>query len=152
MTESQKIIYILMLLWGALSAIFIIWGGWSLVYLLKVQEWGVENPELIKLIPILHFGYLMSTIIWFVFSSVFLIITYGTLRRDQWVWSTGLIMSTIFLIVFGLMLTAFIINALVFFDQFSVLGLTTTIITFIIDLGIVFFLTRPKTKENFEIS
>ena len=87
-----------------------------------------------------------------VFSSVFLVITYGTLKRDHWVWSTGLILSTIFLAVFGLMLTAFIINALVFFDQFSVTGLITTIITFMIDLGIVFFLTRPKTKEYFEVS
>jgi len=151
-TERPKIIHILILLWAALSAIFILWGGYSLIYLLQVQEWGIENPELIKLIPILHFGYLMSTIIWFVFSSVFLVITYGTLKRDHWVWSTGLILSTIFLAVFGLMLTAFIINALVFFDQFSVTGLITTIITFMIDLGIVFFLTRPKTKEYFEVS
>ena len=148
MTDRPRIIYIVVLLWLVLSVIFVLLGVYSLIYLIDVPNWGV--PDALK--PILHFGYLMSTIIWFVFSSVFLVIAYGTFRKDHWVWSTGLIISTIFLAVFALMLAAFIINALTFFDQFSVLGLVTIVISFITDLGVVFYLTRSNTKQYFEVS
>jgi hypothetical protein len=60
-----------------------------------------------------------------------------------------LILSTIFLAIFSLMLASFIINVLVYFSRFSVFGLITTILTFIVDLGIIFFLTRPKNKLYF---
>jgi len=150
--DRPRVIYYLIILWLILSTIFILLGAYSLTYLLQVPEWGVENPELIDFVPIIHFGYLMSTIIWFVFSSVFLFIAYGTFRKDRWVWTTGLILTTIFLAIFGLMLAAFIINALMFFDQFSVLGLIVVVLSLITDLGLVFFLTRPRTKEYFEMS
>jgi hypothetical protein len=53
------------------------------------------------------------------------------------------------------MLASFIINTVVFLESaptFSVWGLITTIINFIIDLGIIFFLTRPKTKLYFQLT
>jgi hypothetical protein len=147
-TERPRIIYIVTLLWLVLSVIFVLWGVYSLVYLIDIPNWTISAA----LKAILHFGYLMSTIVWFVFSSVFIVIAYGTLRKDHWVWTTGLIISTIFLAIFALMLTAFIINALRFFDQFSVLGLVTVVLSFITDLGVIFHLTRPNTKKYFEIS
>ena len=146
MSEKPRVIYILIFLWLSLAAIFTLWGGYSLTIVIKIPAW----QELGKLLPVIHFGYLMSTIGWFVFSSLFIIIAYGTLRKDDWVWTTGLILSTIFLAMFALMLASFMVNALMFFDFFSVTGLVTVVLTFITDLGIIFYLTRPATKIYFE--
>lgn len=147
MTERPRIIYIVILLWLVLSAIFVLWGVYSLLYLLQVPGW----TEIPKLQPILHFGYLMSTIVWFVFSSVFILMAYATFKKDSWAWSTGIILSTIFLAVFFLMLASFMINAVLFLDWFSVFGLVAVILTVLIDLGVVFFITRPSTKMYFEV-
>jgi uncharacterized protein YacL len=146
MNKRPKSVLFLVLLWLSLSAIFILWGVYSLIILLQTPSW----QELQFLLAPVHFGYLMSTIVWFVFSSIFVIFSYGTFKKDMWVWTTGLIFSTIFLVIFALMLATFMINALMFRDFFSIAGLVTVVLTFIIDLGIVFFLTRPDTKFYFE--
>lgn len=148
MNEKPKNIYILILLWLALSAIFVMWGGFSLVIVLQIPSWHELGP----LLPQLHFGYLISAIVWFVFSSLFILFAYGTLRGDSWVWTTGIIISTIFLAIFGLMLAAFMVNAVMFLDWFSVAGLVTVVLSFLTDLGIIFYLTRPATKLYFEIT
>ena len=141
-------IYILILLWLTLSIMFILWGIFSLSVYLEVPGW----LSLRTLQPQVYFGYLISTIIWFVFSSLFLIFAYGTFIGDSWTWTTGLIFSTIFLAVFGLMLVAFIITAITFLDWFSVQGLITVVLSLLADLGIVYFLTRPIDKMYFEIT
>ena len=148
MTEKPKTIYILILLWLALSAIFVMWGGFSLSIVIQVPNW----TELGSLLPHLHFGYLISTIVWFVFSSLLLIFSYGTLKGESWVWTTGLIITTIFLAIFAFMLAAFMVNAVLYLTWFSVAGLITVVLSFIIDIGIVFFLSRPKTKLYFAIT
>ena len=149
MSEKPKIVYVLVLLWLALSAIFISWGWYSLSFILRIPKW---TEWLSDLTPQVYLGYLISTIVWFVFSALFILFAYGTFRKEHWVWTTGLIISTIFLVVFGLMLGAFMVNAIVFLDWFSVTGLITVILTFIIDIGIVFFLTRPDFKLYFGIT
>jgi len=115
MVERSKNIYILVLLWLALSAIFVMWGGYSLIIVLLIPRW---EQWLVELTPQVHFGFLISTIVWFVFSSLFLLFAYGTFKREHWVWTSGLIISTIFLVVFGLMLGAFMVNAAMFLDWF----------------------------------
>ena len=137
---------ILILLWLSLSTIFVLWGIYSLVILVQVPSW----TQLESLQQPVHFGYLLSTIVWFVFSSLFVIFSYGTFKKELWVWTTGLIISTIFLAIFALMLATFMVNALMFRTFFSIAGLVTVVLTFITDLGIVFFLTRPDTKFYFE--
>lgn len=149
MTKRPKTVYMLILLWLILSVIFIAWGGISLGIVLQVPTWTELNEYFISQF---HFGYLVSTIVWFVFSSLFIIFSYGTFRADSWVWTTGLIISTIFLVVFSFMLFAFVVNALRFYDQFSVLGLTTVLLGFVVDLGIIFYITRPKTKIYFNVT
>jgi hypothetical protein len=47
------------------------------------------------------------------------------------------------------MLGAFIVNAIRFLDWFSVYGLITVVLSFITDIGIVVYLTRPATKLYF---
>jgi hypothetical protein len=143
MTERPRSIYVLSLLWLALSLIFVLWGIFSLNILLNVGEW---EEALRTLVPILFFGLLISTISWFVFSSIFVILAYASFRQDSWAWSTGVILSTIFLAIFALMLAAFMVTALLFLNFFSVAGLISVVISFITDLGIIFYLTRPKTK------
>ena len=148
MTDRPKVIYILILLWLSLSTIFAAWGGYSLTIFLQIPNWYELGP----LIPQLHFGYLISTIVWFVFSSLFIIFAYATFRRDNWAWTTGIIISTIFLVIFSIMLAALMINAVMFLDWFSVAGLVTVVLSFLIDLGIIFYLTRPTSKLYFEIT
>jgi hypothetical protein len=50
------------------------------------------------------------------------------------------------------MLLSFMINAILFLDIFSIWGLVTTGLSCFIDLGIVFFLTRPVIKIYFSIN
>ena len=151
MTERPRIIYILTALWLSLSAMFLIWGAYSLNLVLQIPGWQAELSQYENLVPMLHFGFLMATIVWFVFSSVYILIAYATFKKDSWAWSTGIIISTIFLVVFFLMLASFMINAVLFLDWFSVLGLVAVILTVLIDLGVVFFITRPATKMYFEV-
>jgi hypothetical protein len=146
MSERPRNVYILILLWLALSGIFVLWAGYSLLIFIEIPGWEADLGGL--LYPV-HFGYLISTIVWFVFSFLFVIFSYATFKGDGWAWTTGIIISTIFLIVFGLMLAAFIVNAIRFLDWFSVYGLITVILSFLTDIGIVIYLTRPLTKIYF---
>ena len=148
MKKRPLTIYILILLWLTLSIMFVLWGIFSLSVVIEVPGWS----SLRTLQPQLYFAYLIATIIWFVFSSIFLIFAYGTFRGDSWTWSTGLIFSTIFLAVFGLMLASFIVTAIIFLDWFSVSGLITVVLSLLADLGIVYFLTRPIDKDYFEVT
>jgi hypothetical protein len=141
-----------------LAGILLIWGTNLLLILTDIPNWSedftftvAEQETFNKIIPILHLGYLTSTIISFIFSSVFVIVAYGVYKKESWVWSTGLIFSTIFLAIFSLLLASFMINTLIFKDDFSISGLTTVIIAFLITLGIVFFNTRPAAKLYFEL-
>ena len=150
MTERPKTIYALILLWLGISGIFVIWGGYSLVVLLKIPSW-ISDTVVAPLVPILLFGYLISTIVWLAFSALFVIFAYATFRKEAWAWTTGIIFSTIFLAIFGIMLASFMVNAFMFFDWFTRFGLITVVLSFIGDLGIIFYLTRPVTKRYFEI-
>jgi len=148
MATRPRLIYTLILLFIGLSAIFCFWGGYSILVLIQIPRWeGSIDPILI---PLLFFGYLTSTIVWFTFSAVFVIFAYGTLRGDSWIWSTGLIITTIFLVVLGIMMGSLMVNSIMFLDLFSVTGLITTILAFIGDLAVVYYLTRPAAKIYFE--
>ena len=147
MDKRPKVVYYLTLLWVALSSIFVLWGGFSLVVLMQIEGW---SGELGQLTPQVFFGYLISTIVWFVFSSVFIIFAYATFRGDSWSWTTGLIISTIFVIIFGFMLASFIVTSILFLGNwFGVYGLITVVLSFLTDLGIIFLITRPITKLYF---
>lgn len=155
MTKKNKTIYILIILWATLAGLFILWGMNSLITLVDIPNWSAEVPpsfqeKFDKIVPLLYVGYLTSTSIALVFSSLFIIVAYAIYRKEYWVWSTGLIFSTIFLTIFGFLLASFMINAVIFKDEFSIIGLTIVILAFITDLGVIFFHTRPATKLYFE--
>ena len=148
MYEKPKfMINILAILWLLMSLMFIIWGIYSLDLVLEIPSW--PTTSLSALYPLLFFGYLLSMIVWFVFACLFVVFSYGTLKSKGWVWTSGIIISTIFILVFGLMLASFMATAILFLDYFSVAGLVSVVITLLIDLGIVYFLTRPDVEKYF---
>lgn len=158
MIDRPRTIIVLILLWLLIAGAFLFYGIVTLSTVIDVPEWIAEAPDVggfqekfEKIVPIIHFGFLMSTIIFLVFSSVFIIFAYGTYKKDQWVWTTGLIISTIFFAIFSLMLAGFMVNVMMFKDDFSISGLVAIILLFLTDLGIIFYLTRPATKLYFEI-
>jgi hypothetical protein len=138
----------LVLLWLALAALFTLWAGHSTLVILQIPNWEADLGTYI--VSVINFGYFMSTIAWFVFSAIFTIFAYGTYKKESWVWTTGIIISTIFLAIFALMIASFMVTALMFLNIFSVLGLVTVVLAFIIDLGIIFYLTRPTSKIYFD--
>ena len=157
MTKKNKTVIFLILLWVTLAGLFFIWGVNAFITLIDIPNWPAEfveyplvQEQFDKIVPILNLGYLTSACIGLVFSFVFVIIAYGIYKKDNWVWSTGLIFSTIFLTIFGFLLASFMINAVIFKDEFSIIGLIIVIIAFLTDLGVIFFHTRPATKLYFE--
>jgi hypothetical protein len=157
LTKKNKTIILLILLWGTLAGLFLIWGVNAFITLINIPNWPAEFAEyplamdqFDKIVPILYLGYLTSACIGLVFSFVFVIVAYGIYKKDQWVWPTGLIFSTIFLTIFGFLLASFMINAVIFKDEFSIIGLIIVIIAFLTDLGVIFLHTRPATKLYFE--
>jgi hypothetical protein len=157
LTKKNKTVIFLILLWITLAGLFFIWGVNAFITLIDIPNWPAEfveyplvQEQFDKIVPILNLGYLTSACIGLVFSFVFVIIAYGIYKKDNWVWSTGLIFSTIFLTIFGFLLASFMINAVIFKDEFSIIGLIIVIIAFLTDLGVIFLHTRPATKLYFE--
>ena len=157
MTKKNKTVIFLILLWVTLAGLFFIWGVNAFITLIDIPNWPAEfveyplvQEQFDKIVPILNLGYLTSACIGLVFSFVFVIIEYGIYKKDNWVWSTGLIFSTILLTIFGFLLASFMINAVIFKDEFSIIGLIIVIIAFLTDLGVIFLHTRPATKLYFE--
>jgi len=145
---KPRSIYILILLWLLLCTIFFAWGTYSLLLLLDVTSWQDKLPAV--LVAMLYFGFLLSTIVWFVFSFLFIIFAYGSFLGKEWVWTTGIIITTIWLAVFALMMASFMLTAWFIPDRFSIGGLSTVVLSMLIDLGIVFYLTRPIVKIHFQ--
>ena len=148
MSKRPRSIYILILLWLALATLFTFWAGHTVSVILQVPSWEASLGTYV--VSVINFGYLMASIAWFVFSAIFIIFAYGTFKKETWVWTTGIIISTIFLAIFALMIASFMVNAILYLNVFSVLGLVTVVLALIIDLGIIFYLTRPKTKIYFD--
>jgi hypothetical protein len=147
MEKRPRLVYALVLLWLLLSGIFIFWGVFSLIFVSLVPGWPRSSLFLID--PMFYFGAFLSTITWFFFSCLLFIFSYGTFRKKSWAWTSGIIISSIFIILLGLMLTAFIVTAIIFPNLFSVVGLTGVTLALLIDLGIIFCITRPAVKIYF---
>lgn len=146
--ERSKTLYALAILWLMLSAVFIVWSFYSLDWINRILSWPESSPDYV-LFSFLFFGNLVSFISWSVFAILFIMFAYGTYTVKQWVWTSGLIIATIFIVIFALMLASFMITAILFMDFFSVLGMVTVVISLFIDLGIIYCLTRLKIKNIF---
>lgn len=145
MAEKPKMLYLLIALWVIFSLIFISMGYYSLD--LALDALTQSHSDETFFLPMLFFATFFLTIVMFVFGSIFLIFAYETFKIKKWVWNAGIIISTIFIVIFSFMLAALMITALIFMDSFSILTLITVMIAFLVDLGIVFSITRPSVKE-----
>jgi len=148
MKERPNCLYLLVVLWPLLSVLFIAWGAYSLTFVIQIPNWTppAHQQDIIIIYQMLYFGTLVSTITWFVFSGLFFVFSYLSWNAKSWAWTAGLIVSTIFIIILGMMLAAFMVTTIVYLDFFPVLGLMTVILAFLIDLGIIYCLTRPAMK------
>jgi hypothetical protein len=147
--KRPNLVYALIMLWIILSGIFIAWGEFSLIFVSLIPNW--PHSTLFVIDPLFYFGAFLSMITWFFFSCLLFIFSYGTFKRASWAWTTGIIISTIFIILLGLMLASFIVTAIIFPNLFSVAGLSVVILALLTDLGIVFCITRPTVKIYFDI-
>jgi len=148
--ERPRPIIILIILWVLLASIFLILGQYSASLVLDTPAWKFEGLHQ-DVVSMLFFGSLMSTIVWFVFAGMFIIFAYGTYKADNWVWTTGVIIITTFLAVFALMIASFMVTVWLIPTNFSTQGLSIMVILTFIDLGIIYLLTRPKTRLYFNI-
>lgn len=149
MIEKPKPIIFLMILWLLLAAIFIVLAQYSFFLVIDVPNWVIGKAQ--DITSMIFFGSILSTVVFFVFAGMFVILAYGTFKADHWVWTTGLIIATIFLSVFGLMLASFLVTVWLLPTSFSTQGLSMILISTFIDLGIIYELTRPKTRIYFKV-
>lgn len=148
MRERPNCLYLLVVLWPLLSIIFICWGVYSLTLVVQIPSWDIPaNQEgMIVIYQMLYFGTLISTITWIVFSGLFFVFSYAIWTAKTWAWTAGVIISTIFLIILGMMLAAFMVTTIVYLDFFPALGLITVVLALLLNLGIIYSLTRPEMK------
>jgi len=148
--NKPKYLISLVLLWILFGTIFLYLGLSSLT----LTMW-IFSPEYDALImpswvtPMIFFMTFTETITLLVFGCIFAFFAYETYHCKSWVWNAGIIVSTIFIVIFSFLLASLMITALLFTDEFSVQTLITIMLTFLVDLGIIFVITRPNIKSIF---
>jgi len=154
MNSKPKLLYLLILLWIIFGIIFIYLGTSSLsiaLYIISpesINQLNLEDSEWIQ--SLMFFGTFFLTTTMLVFGSIFVIFSYETYQRKTWVWNAGVIISTIFIVVFSFMLGSLMITSLMFMNQTIIQALIIIMIAFLTDLGIIFLITRPNIKAYFE--
>jgi len=144
LNDKPKILYLLVTLWALLGLTFIILGAYSLELLIYMtsKEYVTTSWD-----AMLFFGMVFITIAFLIFGSIFEIFSVETFKGKAWAWNAGIIISTIFIVIFSFMLASIMLTALQFRDNFTIQTLEASIISFLIDLGIIFLITRPAIKE-----
>jgi hypothetical protein len=152
MLEKPKYLTALVLLWAILGIMFIILGLLSLnltiwIFSAEYTDLGLPNWAT----SMIFFMTFTETTTLLVFGSIFLVFSYETYKVKSWAWNAGLIISTIFLVIFSFLLASLMITTLIFpYNEFTVPALIEIMVIFLVDLGIIFLLTRPAIKIYFE--
>ncbi len=151
MSDKPRYLFPLVLLWIVLGLIFIILGLFSLnltiwIFSPEYTSYGIIDWAT----SMIFFMTFTETTTLLVFGSLFLIFSYETYKGKSWVWNAGVIISTIFLVIFSFLLASLMISTLLFPNDFTVPALIEGMITVLVDLGIIFLLTRPSIKIYFE--
>ena len=113
--ERTKTLYALVILWLLLSLMFIAWGWYSLDYALLIISWPHTEPEY-ELFSFLFFSNILYFVSWWVFAVLFILFAFGTYTFRKWIWTTGVIVNSIFIVIFALMLASFMTTAIFFMD------------------------------------
>jgi len=144
LSERPKILYPLVILWSVLGVIFVTIGLYSLDLSLGIHGTPNALPEYWT--AMLFFGTFFLTTALIIFGCIFLIFAYETFRARAWAWDAGIIISTIFIVIFGFMLASITTTALLFLNDFTIQTLVTVMVLFLSDLGVIFLITRPSIK------
>ena len=151
MLNKPRYIILLVILWAIFGVIFVTLGLLSLNTTIAVfseyESYKIQEDWAISMIFFMTFT---ETTTLLVFGSIFLIFSYETYKVKSWVWNAGLIISTIFLVIFSFLLASLMITTLIFLNEVTVSALINIMLTFLVDLGIIFLLTRPSIKMYFE--
>jgi len=151
MLKKPTYLILLVILWVIFGVIFITLGLLSLNTTIDVfsdyENYRIHEDWAISMIFFMTFT---ETTTLLVFGSIFLIFSYETYKVKSWVWNAGLIISTIFLVIFSFLLASLMITTWIFLNEVTVSALINIMITFLVDLGIIFLLTRPNIKIYFE--
>ena len=142
------IVYLLASLWVTFAVMFLFIGFYSILVSTYILSYDLtQYPLFGEWYPFLFFGILLVAIIVLVFGVIFSIFAFETLIVKKWIWNAGIIISTIFMVIFSFMLAAIMITAYFFTDQVIENLLITVILLFLVNLGILFLVTRPDLKR-----
>jgi len=144
LSKKPKILYLLVVLWITLAVILLILGYLSLELSIYIIQ---HTSEILAWDSMLFFGMVFLTTALLIFGAIFILFAYETFRGKAWVWNAGVIISTIFIVIFGFMLASIMFTALQFRDDFTITTLEAAVVSFLTDLGIIFLITRPNIKE-----
>jgi len=144
LSERPKILYPLIALWALLGIIFIALGIYSLDLSVAISEGSSDLSS--NLMAILFFQTFFFTTALIIFGCIFFIFAYEIFKGKAWAWDAGIIISTIFIVIFGFMLGSITATALLFLNDFSIQTLVTVMVLFLSDLGVIFLITRPNVK------
>ena len=143
MSGKPRTLYLLIALWALLGTIFIILGVYSLQLLMSILSTGNFEAEWSAM---LFFEMFFLTTSLLIFGGIFLIFSYETFKVKSWVWNAGIIISTIFIVIFSFMLASTTLTALIYKNEFAIQTLVSVMISLFVDIGIVFLITRPSVK------
>jgi hypothetical protein len=150
MGEKPKSVYYLVLLLITLFLMFVIWGWYAEAILVNIPSWTTGVCQLEPSFAAnLYWIFLIGTILWFGSAGLMLIIAYGLIKKKHWAWTTAMIINSLCLFAFGIMLAAFMVAVLIFQDLFSITGIVTSVLALIVDIAIVYLLTRNETKKYY---
>lgn len=144
MSEKPNTLYLLVTLWALLGTIFIILGFYSLQLSMLILSSDIIIPP--KWEAMLFFQMFFITTSLLIFGGIFLIFSYETFKVKSWAWNAGIIISTIFIVIFSFMLASTTLTTLIYQNEFAILTLISVMISLFVDLGIVFLITRPSIK------
>ena len=147
MKTRPRSLYLSVILFILLAVIFGYWGYFAIDTLIQLPSLTGDLP--LKIISSLYWFYLIGTLIWIGNAGLSSILAYGLFKRLNWAYTTALIFTTLVIAALTIMLIGFMVGLVKFQDMFSIIGIVTNIIALLIDLIIVFLITRPSMKLFF---
>jgi hypothetical protein len=141
--------YFLILFYLFLISITSAWTWYAYTMFTGISGWKYSD-EIVDFIAFNYFVFLFGFLIWAGITILLIILLYGLIRNYRWAWTTSLIIATLGLVLFPIILIAIMTTLLKYQSAFSSLGIITITIALLLDICVVYILTRPVLKQYFE--
>lgn len=125
------------------------WTWYAYTMFTGISGWKYSD-EIVDFIAFNYFVFLFGFLIWAGITILLIILLYGLIRNYRWAWTTSLIIATLGLVLFPIILIAIMTTLLKYQSAFSSLGIITITIALLLDICVVYILTRPVLKQYFE--